>query len=122
MFTACSGSTVNRSVTGTDFSKILREAIADPQVSEKEMELAVLTFSAVFQCFGKSFTVDIESHSASVVLFLERCQSLQCHPEFAQDFAPRFQQLAARIGPVLSANPKLLGESLTQFSLQHLDV
>jgi hypothetical protein len=122
LFTACSGSTVNRSVTGTDFSKILREAIADPQVSEKEMELAVLFFSAVFQCFGKSFTVDIESHSASVVLFLERCQSLQCHPEFAQDFAPRFQQLAARIGPVLSANPKLLGESLTQFSLQHLDV
>lgn len=106
LFTACSGSTVNRSITGTDFSKILRAAIADPQVSEKEMELAVLTFSAVFQCFGKSFTVDIESHSASVVLFLERCQSLQC-----EDFASRFQQLAALIGPVLSANPKLLGES-----------
>ena len=122
LFAACSGSTVNRSVTGTDFSKILHAAIADPQVSENEMELAVLTLSAVFQCFGKPFTVDVESHSASVVLFLERCQTLQSHPEFAQDFAPRFQQLAALIGPVLSANPKLLGESLTQFLMQQLDV
>ena len=86
------------------------------------MELAVLTLSAVFQCFGKPFTVHVESHSASVVLFLEKCQTLQSHPEFAQDFAPRFQQLAALIGPVLSANPKLLGESLTQFLMQHLDV
>jgi hypothetical protein len=122
LFAACSGSSVNRSVPGSDFSKILHAAIAAPQVSEKEMELAVMIFSAVFQCFGKSFTVDVESHSASVVLFLERCQSFQSHPEFAQDFAARFQQLVALIGPVLSANPKLLGESLPQFLLQHLDV
>jgi hypothetical protein len=122
LFAACSGSSVNRSVTASDFSKILHAAIAAPQVSEKEMELAVMTFSAVFQCFGKSFTVDVESHSASVVLFLEKGQSLQSHPEFAQDFATRFQQLAALIGPILSANPKLLGASSTQVLLQHLDV
>jgi len=119
LFAVCSCSSVNRSVTGADFSKILYAALAAPQahfleVSEKEIELAVSTFAAVFQCFGKSFTVDVESHSASVMLFLEKSQCLMSHPGVAQDIAPRFEQLAALVGPVLRANPKLLGPSLSQ--------
>ena len=111
LFTACSCSSINRSVPGADFSKILYAALAPPQVSENEMELAVSTFASIFECFGKSFTVDVESHSAAVTMLLAKSQFLLSHPTVAQDVAPRVQQLASLIGPVLSANPKLLGPS-----------
>jgi hypothetical protein len=120
LFTACSCSSINRSLPGADFSKILYAALAPPQVSENEMELAVSTFALIFECFGKSFTVDVESHSAAVTMFLAKTQFLLSHPSVSQDVAPLVQQLASLICPVLSANPKLLGPFFDPVFSYHL--
>jgi hypothetical protein len=111
LFTACCCSSINRSVSGADFSKILHAALAPTQVSENEMEVAVSTFATIFECFGKSFTVDVELHSEAVTTFLAKSQFLLSHPGVVQDVAPCIQQLASMIGPVLTTNPKLLGSS-----------
>jgi hypothetical protein len=121
LYTACSCSSINRSVPGAEFSKILYAAVAPAHVSENEMELAVSTFALIFECFGKSFTVDVELHSAAVTMFLAKTQFLVLHASVAQDIAPRVQQLASLIGPVLRANPKLLGPSFgTVFCMCHI--
>ena len=112
VFTACSCSTINRSIPLKDFSNVLHAAIAVKDISESDMEFAASTFNSVFECFGKTFSVDVETYSASVVLFLKRCSDFFSDRDRSapgQDFSPHVQKLIDLISPVLSQNPKLLG-------------
>lgn len=112
LFAVCSCSSVNRSLPCKDLSKILHCAVSMQGVSKEDMELAVCTLCALFECCGKSFTVDVEAYSASLSRFLDCCYEFLLPQGSAfQWLTPLVQQLAALIGPVLKQNPKLLGQS-----------
>lgn len=113
LFAVCSCSSVNRSLPCKDLSKILHCAVSTKDVSKEDMELAVCTLCALFECCGKSFTVDVEVYSASFMRFLDGCSEfLLPQGPAVQWLTPLVQQLAALISPVLKQNPKLLGQSL----------
>jgi len=116
VYTACSCSSINRSVPLRDFSKVLHAAVSAQDVPENDAELAVAIFNSVHGCFGKTFSVDVESYAASVGLFLERCsQFLSASTSAAaEQFAPLVVKLITLISPVLTKNPKLLGPLLTR--------
>ena len=116
IYTACSCSSINRSVPLRDFSKVLHAAVSTQDVQENDAELAVAIFNSVHGCFGKTFSVDVESYAASVGLFLERCsQFLSASTSAAaEQFAPHVAKLITLISPVLTKNPKLLGPLLTR--------
>jgi hypothetical protein len=112
MFAGCSCSTINRSVPLKDYSKVLHAAITAKDLSESDMELAVSMLNSVYECFGKSFSVDVESHAASLLQFLKRCAEFFSDRDRSapgQNFAPHVLKLIALISPVLDQNPKLLG-------------
>jgi hypothetical protein len=114
IYTACSCTSINRSIPLKDFSKVLHVIVAAKDVSEMDSELAVSVFNSVYECFGKTFTVDVESYAAMAGQFLERCSEFfSVSTSTAQEFAPRVVKLIALIKPVLAQNPKLLGLSST---------
>ena len=86
------------------------------------MELAVSILNLVFECFGKSFSVDVESYSAAVMQFCERCRGfLSIQSVVDQELDSVVQKLIGLISPVLSLNPRLLGSFCTDF-LQTFDI
>jgi hypothetical protein len=121
LFTMCSCSSLNHTLPLKQFSEVLHAAIAPKDISQNDMELAVFLFNSVSECFGKSFSIDVESYSASVRQFLERSSVfLSTHASASQDFVPLVRKLTDWIGPVLSQNPKLLG-SFSKIVFQEVD-
>jgi hypothetical protein len=122
LYTVCSCSSINRSLPIRKFSQVIHAAISAKQVSEIEMELAVSILNLVFECFGKSFSVDVESYSAAVMQFCERCRGfLSIQSVVDQELDSVVQKLIGLISPVLSLNPRLLGSFCTDF-LQTFDI
>ncbi len=118
LYTVCSCSSINRSLPLRQFSQVMHAAISAKHVSEMEMELAVSIFNSVFECFGKSFTVDVESYSASVMQFFERCRGFlsdKSQSVAVQGFDSVVHKLIDLITPVLRLNPRLLGSFFTDF-------
>jgi hypothetical protein len=115
LYTVCSCSSINRSLPIRKFSQVMHAAISEKQVSEMEMELAVSILNLVFECFGKSFSVDVESYAAAVMQFCERCRVFLIQSAVDQELDSVVHKLIGLISPVLSLNPRLLGSFCTDF-------